>query len=88
MTNSTNWAFALQLALKAGWTDEEISERLHELVTVADALAEVHTETVFENYLTSSNSFLNGARAVDVVRLGSYEEVLEAIEGHKAGAYA
>lgn len=88
MTNSTNWASALQLALKSGWSDEEIAERLHELVLVLDTLAEIYLESVYENYLLGSNSFLARARPLDLVRSGSYEEVLEAIEAEKAGAYA
>lgn len=88
MTNSTNWASALQLALQAGWSDEEIAERLHELVAVLDALSEIYTAETFESYLNGYNSFLEGARPINVVAIGKYEEVLDAVAQERVGAFA
>lgn len=88
MTNSTNWASALQLALQARWSDEEIAERLHELVTVLDALSELYTAEAFESYLNGYNSLLEGARPINVVAIGKYEEVLAAVAQERAGAFA
>jgi hypothetical protein len=88
MSNSTNWASALQLALQAGWSDEDISERLHELVAVLDALAEVYTVETFDSYMNGYNSFLEGARPINVVVIGKYEEVLDALAQERAGAFA
>lgn len=88
MTNSTNWASALQLALQAGWSDEEIAEHLHELVAVLDALSEIYTAENFESYLQGYNSHLEGARPINVVAIGKYEEVLNAVAQERAGAFA
>lgn len=88
MTNSTNWASALQLALKAGWSDEDISERLHELVSVLDTLSEVYTVENFDSYMNDYNSFLGGARPINVVAIGKYEAVIDALAQEKTVAFA
>lgn len=88
MTNSIHWAQALQIAIENGWDDEVIADRLHELVEVLDALASLYTSDVFASYVTGHNAHLSGARPVDVIALGDYEEVLKAIDQELAGAFA
>ena len=88
MTNSTHWSNALQIALSNGWDDQEISERLHELVEILDNLSVLYTSDLFESYLTGTNAHLGGARPVDCARIGDFELVLETIEAQREGAFA
>lgn len=55
--------------------------------TVRDALREVWTDPVIDVWLTSANSFLDGARPVDVLALSGPEAVLEAVRQEVSGGY-
>ncbi len=88
MTNSNNWAIGLQLALESGWTDADVANNLHNVVIALDELEKIFVPGVFASFMLGSNSFLNGARPLDALRLNQLDEVLAAIEGQAQGAYA
>ncbi|KXO92751.1 Protein of uncharacterised function (DUF2384) (plasmid) [Tsukamurella tyrosinosolvens] len=47
--------------------------------------AEIWAPAVIQDWLTGSNSYLGGARPIDVLRLRGPEEVLAALEAARAG---
>lgn len=51
----------------------------------AQALAAAMRAHLVPMWLLSSNAHLNGARPIDVLRLGEHERVLEAVEAELAG---
>ncbi len=87
MIDSANWAQALTISLKAGWTDEKVSEQLSDLVEVLDELNELFLPAVSESFLFGNNSAL-GARPIDVLWYGQKEQVLEAVAVQREFSYA
>lgn len=79
MTNSDYWHLALTMALKAGWSDEDITRHLHELVQAVDLLEEGFYENSFESFFFDGNSDLNGVSPIEALRLEESERLFALI---------
>ena len=79
MNNSTQWPQALRISTASGWSAEEVSAHLHELVEVIDMLAEKIPASSVGAYLTDPHGDLNGENPLALIREGQCDRVLAAL---------
>lgn len=66
----------------------QASRLLVDLDHVLASLLQVWTPDVAADWLQSANSYLDGARPIDVLRLRGSAEVVDAVRAEAAGSYA
>jgi hypothetical protein len=78
----SRWRRALEVP------SSQVAPMLVDLDHIIARLQLVWDEEVIGDWLEGTNSFLDGARPIDVLRVNGLVPVLEAIEAEASGAYA